>query len=75
MKKNNVDHPTHYTSHKSGIECIQIIKHMDFLLGNAMKYIWRAENKNNTVEDLQKAIWYIQEKIKMLEGNNETLPV
>lgn len=40
-----VDHPEHYTSHPSGIECIEITKHMNFCLGNAMKYIFRAGKK------------------------------
>ena len=59
----SVNHPNHYTSHPSGVECIQITEHMNFLLGNAMKYIWRADLKNG-VEDLQKAVWYIQREIE-----------
>jgi hypothetical protein len=58
----NVNHPAHYTQHKSGIECIQVTEYMNFLLGNAMKYIWRADLKNG-VEDLKKAIWYINREI------------
>jgi len=50
----NVNHPKHYTSHPSRIECIQITRHMNFNLGNAMKYIWRADEKDNSIEDLQK---------------------
>lgn len=57
-----VNHPKHYTQHKSGIECIQITRHMGFNLGNAMKYIWRADLKNG-IEDLQKAVWYLQDEI------------
>ena len=46
MKKNDVvNHPKHYTSHPSKIECIQVTRHMGFNLGNAMKYIWRADLK------------------------------
>ena len=64
MKKNDVvNHPKHYTSHPSKIECIQVTRHMGFNLGNAMKYIWRADLKDGT-QDLQKAIWYIQDEIK-----------
>ena len=55
--------PNHYRSHPSGIECIQITEHMDFLLGNAIKYIWRAGLKDDKVQDLSKAIWYIQRAI------------
>lgn len=58
-----VNHPKHYTAHPSGIECIQITRHMGFCLGNAMKYIWRADLKNDAIEDLSKAVWYIQEEI------------
>ena len=58
----NINHPKHYTSHPSGVECIQITEHMGFVLGNALKYIWRADLKNG-VEDLEKAKWYIQREI------------
>jgi hypothetical protein len=63
----NVNHPKHYTQHPSGVECIQITEHMNFCLGNAMKYIWRASLKNGT-EDLYKAIWYINREIQRIEG-------
>lgn len=63
----NVNHPKHYTSHKSGVECIQITEHMSFTLGNAIKYIWRADLKNG-VEDLKKARWYIDREITKREG-------
>jgi hypothetical protein len=59
-----VNSPKHYTAHPSGIECIQITEHMGFNLGNALKYIWRADLKNNAVEDLQKAVWYINREIE-----------
>lgn len=58
-----VNHPVHYTSHPSGIECIQITEHMGFNLGNAIKYIWRADLKGNGIQDLQKARWYIDREI------------
>jgi hypothetical protein len=58
-----VDHPKHYTEHPSGVECIQITEHMGFNLGNAIKYIWRADLKHDAVEDLQKALWYIQREL------------
>lgn len=58
-----VNHPKHYTEHPSGIECIQITEHMGFCLGNAVKYIWRADLKNDAIEDLEKAAWYIQREI------------
>ena len=62
MKPDMVNQPPHYTKHPSGVECIQITEHMNFLLGNAMKYIWRADLKNGK-EDLEKAIWYLQREL------------
>ena len=59
-----VNNPTHYTSHPSGIEAIQVTEHMSFCLGNAMKYIWRADLKGNAIEDLEKAAWYIKREIE-----------
>ena len=65
-----VNHPTHYTSHPSGIECIQITEHMDFNLGNALKYIWRADLKNDAIEDMKKAIFYINREISKREKDD-----
>lgn len=62
-----VNHPKHYTSHPSGIECIQITRHMGFNLGNALKYIWRADLKADAIEDLKKAIWYLNDEIALRE--------
>tara|TARA_B110000908_G_C10159936_1_gene405496 strand:- start:86 stop:358 length:273 start_codon:yes stop_codon:yes gene_type:complete len=58
--------PSHYKSHPSGIECIQITESMSFCLGNAVKYIWRADLKHDDggVEDLLKAEWYIKREIQ-----------
>jgi hypothetical protein len=58
-----VNHPTHYTSHPSGVEVIAITEHMNFCLGNAIKYILRADLKGNPIEDLQKAQWYLDREI------------
>lgn len=62
---NSVNHPKHYTSHPSGIECIEITRHMSFNLGNAVKYLWRDGIKDveTPIQDLQKAIWYINDEI------------
>ena len=70
---NNVDHPKHYNQHPSGVECIEITQHYDFCIGNAIKYLWRAgiKNQHTTVEDLKKAIWYINKKIEMCVDKNE----
>jgi hypothetical protein len=62
-----VNHPKHYTSHPSGIECIQVTEHMSFTLGNAVKYIWRADLKADRLEDLRKARWYLDREIARLE--------
>ena len=69
-----VNHPTHYTSHPSGIECIQITEHMTFNLGNAVKYIWRCGEKGKPIEDLQKAVWYLQREIE-LRKRQQTIAV
>ena len=61
--QDNVNHPKHYTSHPSGVECIEITEHMNFNLGNATKYVWRASLKGKEVEDLKKAIWYLEREI------------
>lgn len=62
-----VNHPPHYTNHPSGIEAIQVTRHMNFNLGNAIKYIWRAGQKGDTIQDLQKAIFYLQDEIERLK--------
>lgn len=62
-----VNHPKHYTSHPSGIECIDVVEHLNFCRGNAIKYIWRAGEKGKEIEDLEKAAWYIQREIERLE--------
>ena len=77
IKKDNVNNPSHYSwlKDKCGIEVIDITRHLDFDLGNAVKYILRAgkkkdsslNDKEKTIEDLKKAVWYINDKIKMLE--------
>ena len=72
VNTDNVNHPKHYTSHPSGVECIEITRHHNFDIGNAIKYLWRAglkseegmEDADKQVEDLNKAIWYIKDEIK-----------
>ena len=66
-----VSAPPHYNRHPSGVECIDITKHMNFCCGNAVKYIWRHEEKGKPVEDLQKAVWYLNEQIKMYMRDSE----
>lgn len=55
-----VNHPPHYTAHPSGVECIQITRHMNFNAGNALKYLWRSDLKNGE-QDIKKAIWYLND--------------
>lgn len=59
-----VNKPPHYNNHPSGVECIQITRHMEFNVGNAIKYLWRYKDKNG-IEDLEKAIFYIKDQIKL----------
>lgn len=59
-----VNHPQHYTSHPSGVECIQITEHCSFCVGNAIKYLWRADLKLDAIEDLEKAAFYINREIE-----------
>jgi hypothetical protein len=63
-KHEAVDHPVHYNKHPSGVECIQIVEYMNFNLGSAIKYIWRHNLKGTPVQDLEKAIWYLQREIE-----------
>lgn len=71
-KPDLVNHPPHYTSHPSGVECIAITEHYGFSLGNAIKYIWRAGLKSGTspLEDLKKAQWYLTREIARREQSD-----
>lgn len=67
-----VNHPDHYNEHPSGVECIDVVEHMSFNCGNAMKYIWRADYKNDSpLEDLHKAQWYIRREIERVSREME----
>lgn len=67
----NVNHPQHYN--QGEIECIDIIEMLglNFALGSALKYIWRADIKGNPIEDLEKAAWYIQREIERRRKTND----
>lgn len=76
----SVEHPRHYNSlpaacEKCGypIECIDVIEHMDLCIGNAVKYVWRAGHKDPSkeIEDLEKAVWYLQRRIKRLKKEKQ----
>lgn len=78
--KEYVNHPKHYNQHPCGIECIDVIRHYVCDIANALKYLWRAglkaemgkEDADKEVEDLKKALWYIEDyrvkipKLRML---------
>lgn len=78
MTKHNdtdpVNNPTHYTSHPSGVQCITITEHMGFNLGNALKYIWRADMKHDAIEDLKKARWYLDREISLRTAGGRVAP-
>ena len=71
-----VNHPKHYNSHPSGVECIDIARHYTFDIGNAIKYLWRhglklsdgETDQQAAIRDLKKAIWYIEDEIQSLGG-------
>lgn len=64
-KADMVNHPPHYTGHPAGIECIQVVEHMPFNIGSAVKYLWRCDSKHpDPIEDLKKAVWYINREIE-----------
>lgn len=68
--------PEYYRKHPSGVECIDITRYYCFDIGNAIKYLWRAGLKQEEgytsigkeIEDLHKAIWYIEDRIKQLNS-------
>lgn len=73
-----VNAPIHYRSDPSGVECIQITRHRNFDIGNAIKYLWRAglktdpnrDPKSKQIEDLEKAIFYINDEIQRLRDES-----
>lgn len=66
-----VNHPRHYSQHPSGVECIEITEYFNFNLGNAIKYVWRAGHKGDELEDLRKALWYIDREISRRTKHDE----
>lgn len=62
-----VNHPKHYNNNPSGIECIDVVVHLPFNVGSAMKYLWRYNDKGNPIQDLEKAIWYAQREIERIK--------
>lgn len=69
-----VNKPKHYTTHPSGVECIEISEKLSFNLGNAFKYVFRRSDKENTLQDVSKAEWYLKREIARLENLIEVTP-
>lgn len=78
----NVNHPRHYTSHPSGVECVDIIRYYCFTIGSAIKYLWRCGLKkeqgmsdiDKEIEDMKKAIWYIKDRIHQINPHKFFYP-
>jgi hypothetical protein len=73
MTEDMVAHPPHYNSHPSGVECIDIVEEMPYNIGAAVKYLWRCDGKWDSIEDLEKAAWYVQREITRRKAR-ATLP-
>ena len=58
-----INHPAWYNNSPSGVECITVTEHMNFNVGNAIKYLWRADAKDSSLENLRKALWYVDREI------------
>jgi hypothetical protein len=70
-KKETVNHPPHYNAHPSGVECITVVEHYGFNVGNAIKYLWRTGQKSpDPLEDLRKAAWYVNREIERLSAGS-----
>lgn len=71
LKEDMVNNPRHYKM--GNLECIDVTQHFNFNRGNAIKYIWRAGKKDSskTIEDLQKAAWYINKEIKRVKAEQK----
>lgn len=71
----NVNHPLHYGGSDNPYEAIKVIEawNLGFCLGNAVKYISRAgkKDKSKEIEDLEKAVWYLQREIDKLKGEQK----
>ena len=68
-KEEMVNHPKHYNSDLSGVECIEVARYRNFNVGSALKYLWRCglKNGNSDIQDLEKAVWYLNDEIKSLK--------
>lgn len=73
-KKELVNHPKHYGGKDNPYEAIKVIEAWDlgFCLGNTIKYISRAGKKDETIQELEKALWYLQREIKNLKDGKKS---
>jgi hypothetical protein len=71
--QDEVNHPTHYTKHPSGIECIEVSETLGFNLGNCFKYLFRRQLKSDPMVDLKKALWYAERETKRPDDSTEDL--
>ena len=62
-----INHPKHYNSLPSNIECIDVVEHFNFNTGNAIKYLWRHGLKGEALDDLEKALWYVTREIERVK--------
>jgi hypothetical protein len=70
-----INHPPHYTSHPSGVECIDVTEHFNFNIGSAIKYLWRHNYKHDPISDLKKAKWYIDREIGRILTTSDKVSV
>jgi hypothetical protein len=72
-KKELVNHPNHYGGKDNPYEAIKVIEawKLGFCLGNTIKYISRAGKKDDTIQELEKALWYLKREIKNLKDGKE----
>lgn len=76
IKHDPVNHPKHYAALPAAVECIDIARHLPYPLGCAVKYVWRAGNKDQSLsgQDLDKALWYIEDYEAMLNDAYSPAP-
>jgi hypothetical protein len=68
-----INKAAHYNQHPSGVECITVVRHHSFNIGNVIKYLWRAGLKDASIKDLKKARYYLDDEIKMREQSESNL--
>lgn len=73
MSKDQVNHPQHYGGEHNPYEAIKVIEayNLDFHLGNTVKYVLRAGKKDDIVQDLEKAKWYLERKLEQIKATRE----